>query len=599
MTGSLLQADVCIYGAGLGGIAAAYVLLEQGKSVVLVEPTAWIGGQMTSQGVSALDEHAFIEQHPGTSSYGKLRSDIRTTSARMHGITGYDPAHFNPGNGWVSRLCFEPRHALAVLEAKLAPWLASGRCRLFCSTLLESVQRRGSRIQSMSFGKQDGGTIICEAAYVIDASELGDVLVAAQLATVCGAESFDDTQESHAPAEARPNEIQGFTYGFAVSFVPDSHNVIPKPEGYEELRDSQPFSLTLTGSDGTPRPFRVFETGPTGLPPFWTYRRIWDGQLHTPPSADIALINWNSNDYHRSTLIDDDPATQRAINDEAKRLSLAFLYYLQTEVPRDDGSGYGYPELRLLRDVMGTHDGLSMAPYIRESRRTPGMVRITANDILASAVPTARARHWPDSIGIGWYPMDLHPAVGNPRSLYEPTRPFQIPLGALIPPDCDNLICANKNIATTHLSNGSYRLHPVEWSIGTGAGMAVVVAHERTVTLQAVWRSSTGLHEVQSRLLNAGTQLAWATDITVEHDLFLPTQWMLLQEVITHDSKRSQQLDVLPDEALTEGEYTRFCTALLRAGHNTHPVCPISWRAACIMVGSLDIISRTTDRARF
>ena len=54
--------------------------------------------------------------------------------------------------------------------------------------------------------------------------------------------------------------------------------------------------------------------------------------------------------------------------------------------------------------------------------------------------------------------------------MYAPTLPFQIPLGALIPIECDNLLAACKNINTTHLSNGAYRLQPVEWSIGEAAG---------------------------------------------------------------------------------------------------------------------------------
>jgi len=583
MSGSLHQIDVCIYGGGLGGIAAALVLLEQGKRVVLVEPSAWIGGQMTSQGVSALDEHTYIEQHPGTHSYGELRRAIRQLSAHVHGITISDS--FNPGNGWVSRLCFEPKIALAVLEEWLRPWVTTGMCIVYHSTVVHAAHRTERTIHSVTFLHANGSLTTCGAAFFVDASELGDILDVAGLATITGAESHQNTYEALAPEHARPDEVQGFTYSFAVSYVPNSHNVIAKPEGYASLRDTQPFSLVLLSSDGTPRPFRVFEEGPTGLPPFWTYRRIWDGQQSDPHTADIALINWNSNDYHRRSLIGATARESASIVDEAKRLSLAFLYYLQTEVPRDDGNGYGYPELRLMPDVMGTPDGLSMAPYIRESRRTHGLVRITADDILASANPQARARHWHDSIGIGWYPMDLHPAVGNEKSLYEPTRPFQIPLGALIPPDCDNLVCANKNIATTHLSNGAYRLHPVEWSIGTGAGMAVTVAMEHGVTLPSLHADTTKLAEVQIRLLRAGNAVAWAVDVLPEDPIFVPTQMLILYGVIANDSARGESVDVAPDECLTTDEYTRFL-ALLKTttGERTPIPYPLRWRDACALI---------------
>lgn len=576
---------MCIYGGGLGGIAAALVLLEQGKRVVLVEPTAWIGGQMTSQGVSALDEHEYIEQHPGTASYGELRRAIRHKSAHMHGIPHTVSDTFNPGNGWVSRLCFEPQVALAVLEERLAPWIALGMCIVLYSTTLLTAERTDRTIHSLTLRRANGSVITYAAAFFVDASELGDVLAAAGLATVTGAEAHQDTQEALAPEHARPDEVQGFTYSFAVSLVPNSDNVIAKPEGYASFRDTQPFSLVLFSSDGTPRPFRVFEEGPTGLPPFWTYRRIWDGQQSDPHTADIALINWNSNDYHRRSLIGATAREYASIVDEAKRLSLAFLYYLQTEVPRDDGNGYGYPELRLMADVMGTSDGLSMAPYIRESRRTHGLVRITADHILASANPQARARLWHDSIGIGWYPMDLHPAVGNEKNLYEPTRPFQIPLGALIPPGCDNLVCANKNIATTPLSNGAYRLHPVEWSIGTGAGMAVTVAMEQGVTLPSLHADTTKLAEVQIRLLRAGNAVAWAVDVFPEDPIFVSTQLLILHGIIGSDSARGESLEVAPDECLTTDEYTRFL-ALVNTitGESTPIPYPTRWRDACALV---------------
>ena len=583
---SQLQTDVCIYGAGLGGLAAALTLLEQGMRVVVFEPTGWIGGQMTNQGVSALDEHAYIEEHPGTKRYGELRTAIRRRSAYLNGITDDVLHSYNPGNGWVSRLCFLPAVAHDILIEWFAPWVQTGQCVIVCNALLSSVATSKQTIDSLNFRTADV-VICCSARIFIDASELGDVLDLAGCETVSGAESYTDTHEAWAPQESQPDEVQGFTYSFAVEYAPHTTNVIAKPEGYEHLRDTQPFTLTLSGSDGVARPFRMFAEGATGLPPFWTYRRIRDGSLCNPPQNDIALINWNSNDYHRRTLIGADPHTAASIIDEAKRLSLAFLYYLQTEVPRDDGRGFGYPELRLRYDVMGTADGLSMAPYNRESRRTRGISRITAQDVLATVQPNARARHWPDSIGIGWYPLDLHPAPGNSTSRYEPTRPFQIPLGALIPPDCHNLVCANKNIATTHLSNGAYRLHPIEWSIGTGAGMATAIALEHNCRPAQLVHALPLLHEVQSRLIKTGTAIGWAIDVPPDETLFVGTQWLLSNGIVSETSWRSTQLTVVPDEPLTTAERGHLQQALKDwFGTSRSNALPdtLTWRQACTII---------------
>src|SRR5208337_4389412 len=77
---------------------------------------------------------------------------------------------------------------------------------------------------------------------------------------------------------------------------------------------------------------------------------------------------------------------------------------------------------------------------------------------------------FPDSVGVGSYRIDLHPSTGGNNYIDISSLPFQIPLGALIPRRVENLLPAGKNLGVTHLTNGCYRLHPVEWGIGEAAG---------------------------------------------------------------------------------------------------------------------------------
>src|SRR5436190_23514323 len=63
------ECEVLIVGGGMGGVAAALAAARAGRAVLLAEETDWLGGQMTAQGVSALDEHRFIETFGGTMSY--------------------------------------------------------------------------------------------------------------------------------------------------------------------------------------------------------------------------------------------------------------------------------------------------------------------------------------------------------------------------------------------------------------------------------------------------------------------------------------------------------------------------------------------------
>ena len=107
---------------------------------------------------------------------------------------------------------------------------------------------------------------------------------------------------------------------------------------------------------------------------------------------------------------------------------------------------------------------------IRESRRIVARTTVRQQDVSADYRPGARAADCTDSVGVGWYPIDIHGAPGDVVAT-GPTRPFQIPLGALIPRDGPaNLLAACKNIGTTHMTSGCYRLHPIEWNIGEAAG---------------------------------------------------------------------------------------------------------------------------------
>ncbi|NOK60425.1 MAG: FAD-dependent oxidoreductase [Chloroflexi bacterium AL-W] len=562
------ECDIAIIGGGLGGVAAALAAAEAGTHVVLSEPTDWVGGQVTSQGVSALDEHQYIETFGGTRSYYRFRESIRHFYYKQHTITpGSCTAPLNPGNGWVSRLCFEPRVALDVLEAMLAPYVEAGRLTILLQHHPIAAHVEQDRIAEVVLADEHQQRVHVRATYVLDATETGDLLLLTGIPYVIGAEAIDDTGEPNASRKGpRPQEVQSFTYGFAVEYCPGESHIITKPAGYEHFRDTQPYTLVLQGHSQESRPFNMFVDGPTGLPPFWTYRRLYDSQQldSHQKTNDLALINWASNDYDRASLIDQPESTQRRIHDEAKRLSLGFLYWLQTEAPRDDGHGYGYPELRLRPEVMGTLDGLSKYPYIRESRRIVPHKRIMEQDIIAHHGAGARATHFDDTIGVGWYAIDLHPCVDNPRTIYAPTRPFQIPLGALLPQHLTNLVAACKNIGTTHITNGSYRVHPVEWNIGESAGALAAFCCKTGHAPSTVWSLPTMLHQLQYQLLQRGIPLAWTTDVPLTHELFVSTQLLMTFGSLLPESPRYHSLALDPHQHISVGEVCQMVQASLR-----------------------------------
>jgi hypothetical protein len=243
----------------------------------------------------------------------------------------------------------------------------------------------------------------------------------------------------------------------------------------------------------------------------WLFRRIADRHRFRPGTydSDITLVNWPQIDYWGGPIIDvpDDEAAMHLRR--ARQLSLSWLYWLQHQAPRPDG-GHGWPGLRLRADVVGdTADGLAKAPYIRESRRIQAEFTVVEQDIALDIRGGHGARAYPDTVGIGCYRIDLHPSTGGDPYIDIGCCPFQIPLGALLPVRVDNLLPGDKNIGTTHITNGAYRLPPVEWNVGEAAAHLVAFCAARSLRPRQVRATPALLEQFQSRLAGAGVELAW------------------------------------------------------------------------------------------
>jgi hypothetical protein len=170
----------------------------------------------------------------------------------------------------------------------------------------------------------------------------------------------------------------------------------------------------------------------------------------------------------------------------------------------------GFPGLRLRGDILGdTPDGLAKAPYIREARRIRALRTVVEQDIALDVRGEHGAVRFPDSVGIGHYRIDLHPSTGGDPYIDLACCPFQLPLGALVHQRVDNLIAAGKCLGTTHITNGAYRLHPVEWNAGEAAGHLASFCRERRTLPRAVCAQPGLLVMLQAELDAAGIERAW------------------------------------------------------------------------------------------
>ncbi len=523
-----LAADLVIIGGGTGGCAAALAAARHGLRVIMTEETDWIGGQLTSQAVPP-DENTQIETGGAPASYREFRQKVRDYYGRNFPLTAAARANplLNPGNGSVSKLCHEPRVALAVLEEMLAPFVAGGRVQILLRHTATAAATQGDRVETVTVRSSESGReLVLHAPMFVDATELGDLLPMTRTEYVTGAEAQSDTGEPHASAKANPRNMQAFTCCLAADYIAGEDHVMDRPRDYAFWRDHVP-PLTPPWSGkllslyySQPKTLQPFAMGfdpekGTGL---FKYRRLIDRTNFAPGTyaGDITLINWPQNDYMLGNVIDV-PAEEAARHvASAKQLSLSLLYWLQTECPRPDG-GTGWKGLRLRPDIVGTEDGLAKYPYIRESRRIKAEFTVTELHVGTDArikatgdtAATVKSETFPDSVGIGYYHIDLHPSSGGDNYIDFGSRPFQIPLGALLPRRLENLIPACKNIGTTHVTNGCYRLHPVEWSIGEAVGALAAFCRTKKVTPRAVRATAALLADFQRKLTAGGVPLAW------------------------------------------------------------------------------------------
>ena len=524
-----LTTDILVVGAGVGGVAAALAAAALGQRVILSEELDWIGGQLTAQAVPP-DEHPWIEERGCTASYRQFRDGVRAYYRSSYPLRSdpRDDPHLNPGQGSVSRLCHEPRVALAVLEAMLAPFRVDGQLRLLLRHRPIAAATDGDRVVAVTLRSEaDDAEVTVHAPYVLDATELGDLLPLAGVEHVVGSESQAETGEPHAlTGRADPLDQQGVTWCFAVDHQPGENHTIDRPEMYDFWR--------AFGADFLPGPLLgwVADNPETGIArhyglslgegnhgvefDLWTYRRIFSRGPYPAGryASDVTLVNWPMNDYWQRPLIGVPEVDAVRAGWEARQLSLSLLYWLQTDAPRPKG-GYGFPGLRLRGDLLDGRDGLAKAIYVRESRRIRAEFTVCEQHVGVEARGAlGQAEQFPDSVGIGSYRIDLHPSTAPRGTIDISSYPFQLPLGALIPQRVENLLPACKNAGVTHITNGCYRLHPVEWTIGEAAGALAAWSLTHGTTPRAIRTDERRFRDFQEMLVRRlGFELEWPAAI--------------------------------------------------------------------------------------
>ncbi|MBD2729573.1 FAD-dependent oxidoreductase [Nostoc sp. FACHB-892] len=442
MVNQTYTADVLVVGGGTGGTAAAIQAARRGAKTILVSEFTWLGGMLTSAGVSAPDGNELEAFQTGL--WGAFLQELRQ---RQSG--GLD-------NSWVSFFSYDPQIGAEIF----ADWVQElPNLHWISGDVPIDVFRQGDSITGVRFAD-----FAVTAKIILDGTELGNVLALAEIPYRWGWELQSEWGEPSAPVSfnslTERYPVQAPTYvvimqDFGEAMSTAGVAAAPEIPAAPNYNPSQ-----FTGAwDGY------------GAETFLNYGRLPGGRF---------MINWPicGNDYGQGVerLIESDVSRGEFIQ-ESRWHSQNFAHFIQNQF----GRRYGLAE----KVFPHASTAFALHPYYRESRRLVGLTTIREQDILPIAGGRV-ASIFNDAIAVGNYANDHHyPGVKfplQPKSIFWGGRwtgtPFTIPYSSLIPATTDGFLVCEKNISVSHIANGATRLQPVVMGIGQAAGMAAAMCVE-------------------------------------------------------------------------------------------------------------------------
>ncbi len=525
--------EVVVIGGTLGGIAAASHAMKTGATTCMIELTPWLGGQISAQGVSAIDESRAMRWRRNFSpSWDAFKALIQRQPVHLPDWTGMpSPKPVSAVNScWVGELCFSPKAGATAAEMwmrqaaqgslesrwatstafKGAAFDASGRV----VTAIYGVRRipldpnyvptgRLSRELSEWYSWSDsdiynkipvrlqpppGGRMV-----VIDATDTGELVGWANLPYRVGSDAQSFTGEVNAPPRENPDCTQAYTYPFVLATLDDGRASLKELQKIEPAftREEHRQEFDLEG-------FPFFNSSSV-----FNYRRIVShatdsGNVNVTRPGEMTLINWNKgNDWHFMNpplvLAEEDIRLSGQKQNWMGGLSAESLNYGETHalmfaewlIDREATDKLPLTLLTGKDAPLGTQSGLSMVPYIREGRRILGRPAYGQDSFMAVEADlredmTGGRDFSPTAVALAHYDIDIHGCrYRDGRPTYEAAaasikefvvRPLQIPLEAMVPQEVDNVLIGGKSVAVSHIVNGVTRVHYGEWSIGGAAG---------------------------------------------------------------------------------------------------------------------------------
>ncbi len=518
--------DIIIAGAGTGGISAAIQAARLGASVLVVEPSTWLGGQATAAGVSTMDDMSRQKSGIYLDFINRVQNYYDSRGKSM--ATCY----------WDTRsVAFEPHIGQEALVALVNDARRKGTIDFLMRSEIISVKKDKNTITGVTVRTSDNSRRNYSCKILIDATEYGDILPLAKTEYRIG----NSTSKFINP-EAMIQEItwtavlHKYNTGIPSYLKPNTPLA-----GYDLAKRNYDSYVSVDGynfKNTYPVPM------PVNLMTHNAYRGLPDSSNHYSYDASKehrqyitkTSINWG-NDYPGTygwvngrrglpVMYLEDKKVRLQIEREALIKTLHFIYFVQHElgenwsVAEDEYNNRVLPEAArgLPREWQEIVRRMPPIPYVRESRRIIGKHTLTSHELLHNSLSYRdgqTSHEFSDAIAIGGYIIDLHGANTDADMEWEfeekssttitnrPRGPFQVPMDILIPADTDGLIAAEKNLSMSRLTAGALRLQPITMMTGQAAGaLAAVSAREG--------KQPRDVHPiaVQWELLNAGVDLS-------------------------------------------------------------------------------------------
>jgi hypothetical protein len=494
-------ADVCVYGGSASGMMAAVAAAQRGKSVVVIEPSRWLGG-FIGGGSRILRDCVYADDIGGLTRM-MMGKDIEMNGgppldeyAKIRGVNmGFGPHDKQPEFRQLFADLAKEHGIDVVYEHRLGKVTLEGK-HIQAITLDYAPPQKDGCPAPLETTKN---ALTISARVFVDASYEGDLMAEAGVTYTVGRESRDEYGES----------LAGQRHLIPFDISPYLKEGDPT-SGFLPMIDPEPYAEGAASRHILAYNFRLF----------WRDEGVLPGEPghYSPDQYALvhralknnkrALIKWPDGNYGRDQMISTGiPGRQSDYPDadwpERAKIWREWIDHVKI-MHKLTGSTKRLPA--------GWYPDTGDFPhylYTRLARRMVGEYVMTQHDLMLQT-------DIENPVCLGYYMVDIYPcrliatadgkvaSEGETSVLVSP-GPYQIPYESIVPKrdECDNLlvpVC----MSASHVALASIRMEPTYMLMGEAAGIAAVRSLDENVAVQSIDQQA-----YRKELLKAGMILEW------------------------------------------------------------------------------------------